>query len=185
MHWFDVRAFRWALFVGLVVSGGCDSPTGPSSAPITYAVGQSEGGGVIFYVDDSGEHGLIAAPGDQASNVDWFNGSYVVTGAIGTGIGTGQANTVAIVGAQGAGTYAASLCDQLELNGFSDWFLPSKDELDALFLQKAQVGGFTEGFYWSSTEHGEGSAWEQLFNTGVQYYANKNFPIHVRAIRAF
>ena len=71
------------------------------------------------------------------------------------------------------------------LNGFSDWFLPSKDELDALFLEKARVGGFTEGFYWSSTEQGEGSAWEQVFNTGAQHFANQNFPIKVRPIRAF
>ncbi|MFH1766464.1 MAG: DUF1566 domain-containing protein, partial [Gemmatimonadota bacterium] len=126
-----------------------------------------------------------AAAGDQGSSVHWFNGSYVVTGATGTEIGTGQANTAAIISAQGAGNFAASLCDQLVLNGFSDWFLPSKDELNALYLQETQLGGFIDGFYWTSTEHGEGSAWEQVFNTGTQYYANKNFPIQVRAIRAF
>jgi hypothetical protein len=127
----------------------------------------------------------VAAAGDQGSGVPWFNGSYVVTGATGTGVGTGQANTVAIMSVQGAGNYAARLCDQLELNGFSDWFLPSKDELNALFVQRELIGGFVDGFYWSSTEQGEGSAWEQAFNTGTQYYANKNFPIRIRAIRAF
>lgn len=157
----------------------------PTTPLLPLVVGQSHGGGIIFYLDDADEHGLIAAASDLDGDPHWFNGSHLVTGATGTEIGTGQANTSAIVNVQGAGSYAAGLCDQLVLNGFSDWFLPSKDELNALFLQKARVEGFDEGFYWSSTEHGEGSAWEQVFNTGDQHFANKNFPIKVRPIRAF
>ena len=180
-----LRPFRWILLVWLFFSGGCGSNAGPIPPSASFAIGQSYGGGIIFYLDHTGEHGLIAAGSDQGSSVQWFNGSHEVTGATGAGIGKGQTNTAFILSSQGPGSYAASLCDQLVLNGFSDWFLPSKDELDALYLQKAEVGGFTDDFYWTSTEHGEGSAWEQEFNTGTQYYANKNFPIHVRAIRAF
>lgn len=166
-------------------SGACDSKDNPTSIPPPLAVGQEYGGGIIFLLDETGAHGLAAAPSDQGSDVPWFNGSIVMTGATGTGVGAGATNTAAIISAQGDGRYAANLCDQLVLNGFSDWFLPSKDELHALFLQKDEVGGFTDGFYWSSSEHGEGSAWEQAFNSGTQYYVNKNFPIQVRAIRAF
>lgn len=181
------RFFNWVLLLVVFGVGACSLSEDPA-APVlfqTLAVGESHAGGIIFYLDETGDHGLVAAPEDQGTTVDWFNGEYVVTGATATGIGTGQANTSAIVAAQGEGDYAASLCDQLVLNGFSDWFLPSKDELNALYLSKALVGGFTEDFYWTSTEHGEGSAWEQVFNTGAQYNANKNFLIRVRAVRAF
>jgi hypothetical protein len=179
------KHFHWLLLLGVFSFGACSTDDGPTSPITPLAVGQSHAGGVIFYLDETGEHGLAAAPIDQGSTVGWFNGEYVVTGATGIGIGTGQANTSAIVNAQGEGNYAASLCDQLVLNGFDDWFLPSKNELDALYLSKAVVSGFSEDFYWSSTEHGEGSAWEQVFNTGAQYNANKNFHIRVRAVRAF
>ena len=179
------RTVRWILSAGLFLSGGCSSSDDPTSVPPALAIGDSHEGGRIFYLDETGEHGLVAAAADQGSSVHWFDGSYVVTGATGTELAIGQANTAPVVSAQGSGSYAAILCDQLVLKGFSDWFLPSKDELNVLFVRRAEVGGFTNGFYWSSTEHGEGSAWEQAFNTGTQYYANKNFPIRIRAIRAF
>lgn len=181
------RFFHWVSLLVILGVGACGPNEDPTVLVLShsFALGQDHAGGIIFYLDDTGEHGLVAAQEDQGATVDWFNGEYVVTGATGTGIGTGQANTSAIVAAQGDGDYAASLCDQLVLNGFSDWFLPSKDELNALYLSKALVGGFTEDFYWTSTEHGEGSAWEQVFNTGAQYNANKNFLIRVRAVRAF
>ena len=181
------RFFDWVLLFVFLGVGACAPNEGPTGLVLSQslALGQNHAGGIIFYLDDTGEHGLVAAPEDQGATVGWFNGEYVVTGATGTVIGTGQANTSAIVASQGEGDYAASLCDQLVLNGFSDWFLPSKDELDALYLSKALVGGFAEDFYWTSTEHGEGSAWEQVFNTGAQYNANKNSSIRVRAVRAF
>lgn len=181
------RFFHWVLLLVFLGVGACGSNEGPTALVLSQslALGQNHAGGIIFYLDDTGEHGLVAAPEDQGATMDWFNGEYVVTGAMGTEIGTGQANTSAIVAAQGEGDYAASLCDQLVLNGFGDWFLPSKDELNALYLSKALVGGFSEDFYWTSSEYGEGSAWEQVFNTGAQYNANKNFLIRVRAVRAF
>ncbi len=176
---------RWILLLAFVFSGACESGSDPTSVPLPLAVGQEYGGGVIFYLDNTGSSGLIAAPFDQGSDVPWFNGSILVTYATGAGLGAGSENTATIVATQGSGSYAASLCDELVLNGFSDWHLPSKDELNALYLEKNEVGGFADGFYWSSTEHGEGSAWEQVFNTGTQYYVNKNSHIHARAIRAF
>ena len=175
----------WVLLSGYLCLGACSGEDGPTSPTPPLSLGQEHAGGIIFYLDETGAHGLAAAPTDQGSTVGWLNGEYLVTGATGTALGAGQANTLAIVNAQGEGNYAASLCDQLVLNGFSDWFLPSKDELNALFLSKTVVGGFSEDFYWTSSEHGEGSAWEQVFNTGVQYYANKNFHKRVRAVRAF
>jgi hypothetical protein len=149
-------------------------------------IGLAFGGGVIFYIDGTGQHGLISATSDQSTGVQWYNGSFLLTGASGTAVGTGQANTTTIVTAQGAGTYAARICDQLVLNGFSDWFLPSKDELQELYAQKNVIGGFTGNYYWSSSEITNTYAWSQYFTNGNQYNLGaKSVPDLVRAIRAF
>ncbi len=150
----------------------------------THKVGERFGGGVVFYVDSTGQHGLIASEKDQ-KKAKWYNGNFIITKASGTAVGTGQANTTAIVESQGKGVYAASICDQLVLNGFSDWFLPSKDELDLLRSKKGVVGGFDNLSYWTSTEYGINYAWGQNFRSGAQDYGNKNSLPAFRAIRAF
>jgi len=150
----------------------------------SHQIGERFGGGVIFYIDSTGQHGLIAAKSDQ-KKATWYNGDYLVTNAIGTALGTGKENTATIIAAQGIGNYAANICDQLELNGFSDWFLPSKDELNLLRTNKTAVGGFANPFYWCSTEYSSHYAWAQNFNNGFQNYGNKNSSPSIRAIRAF
>ena len=152
---------------------------------IQLAVGTYYQGGIITYLDGSNQHGLISAPEDQSTGIQWYNGSYIVTGATGTAIGTGKSNTTAIVEAQGGGSYAAKLCDDLVLNGYSDWFLPSLDELNILYQNRNLIGGFTTGVYWSSSEHNFSNAWYQTFTNGYQHYYNKSYTYRVRAVRAF
>ena len=65
------------------------------------------------------------------------------------------------------------------------WRLPTKDELNVMYKYKDKIGGVAANFYWSSTETGNGSAWRQYFNTGVQYGCFKYFTSYVRAVRAF
>ena len=157
------------------------------------AIGDSYGGGIVAYIFQSGDpgydaniqHGLIAATADQSTGIQWYNGSYVVTGATGTAIGTGQANTTAIVIVQGAGSYAAQLCNDLTVGGYNDWFLPSKDELNKLYINKVAIGGFADGLYWSSSEGLASNAWAQNFYNGYQYYNFKFNSYRVRAVRAF
>ena len=161
------------------------------AAPL--AIGDNYGGGIIAYILVSGDlgyvagqtHGLIAAPSDQSTGIVWWNGSYITTGAAGTATGTGAANTTAIVASQGAGSYAAKLCDDLVLNGYSDWYLPSKDELNKLYLNKRAVGGFATYFYWCSSEDYAYYAWYQYFGVGSQYFDIKFNYFRVRAVRAF
>jgi hypothetical protein len=134
-----------------------------------FAIGENYQGGVIAYIDHTGEHGLIAAKQDQDICLGWsFVGNTPITGATGTAIGTGKSNTTKIVQAQGNSSYAAKLCDDLVLNGYSDWFLPSKDELNLLYINRDVIGGFTNSNvrYWSSTEHDKDRAWYQHFNDG-------------------
>jgi antitoxin component YwqK of YwqJK toxin-antitoxin module len=79
---------------------------------------------------------------------------------------------------------AKTACADLVLNGFSDWRLPTKEELNMMYLQKSTIGGFANYYYWSSTEVGNGNAWRQGFGNGQQYGAS-NGAGRVRAVRAF
>lgn len=186
------------LSVIALVLSGCGGGNLATLPPLeendAYALGDTgPAGGLIFYDKGSYSDGwryLEAAPSDQSTQIQWYNytyGTYVATGATGTAIGTGQANTTAIVAAQGAGNYAAQLCNDLTEGGYSDWFLPSKDELnwmrENLYLKG--IGGFTDGSYWGSSEFNAYDAWYLYFNYGLQYSSYKPNPYRVRAVRAF
>ena len=152
----------------------------------THYIGENYEGDIIFYIDGTGEHGLACAPSDQSTGIVWYS-SYVTTSATGTAVGTGQTNTNAIVGTIGAGSYAAQLCNDLDLNGHTDWFFPSKDELNLLYinLHQAGLGNFGGTVYWSSSETGSAPAWRQNFSTGTQFTYDKPNTAYIRAIRAF
>ena len=83
---------------------------------------------------------------------------------------------------------AKTACDELILNGYSDWHLPSKEELNALYVilkQRGALGGFAARYYWSSTEFDFSLAWLQYFANGYQYSNGKYDSNYVRAVRAF
>jgi uncharacterized repeat protein (TIGR02543 family) len=137
---------------------------------------------------------LEAAPADQGVDRQWYSGLTPPPVTTGTAVGTGQANTAAVIAVQGLPglgevAYAALICDELVLGGFSDWFLPSKDELNLMYvnLKVAGVGGFAAAGYWSSSEFESDSlmARNQYFVTGGQGYDPKYWNNNVRAIRAF
>jgi len=164
-----------------------------SQPPPGIKIGDTYQGGIIFYIDGSGAHGLVAAPKDQSDGIVWWNGSYIVTGATATAVGTGQANTDKIIAAQGAGDYAATRAANLVLNGYSDWFLPSKDELNLMYTKigpgapapLTNIGGFSSAWYWSSSERSIDGAWGQYFGDGYQNFGSKYVTLPVRAVRAF
>lgn len=149
-----------------------------------HVIGENYQGGIIFWVDASGQHGLIAATSDQSTGAEYgCMGS--LHGATGTDNGTGLANTVAKASGCAQAGIAAKLCNDLVLNGYDDWYLPSRDELNLLYLQKAVVGGFTGDPYWSSSEGTADYAWFQSFDNGQTFHYNKNYSNRVRAIRTF
>jgi hypothetical protein len=108
-----------------------------------------------------------------------------VTGATGTAIGTGSQNTSTIVTVCAEPGIAARICDDLDLNGYTDWYLPSKDELYKLYVNKNTIGGFASAVYWSSTEYAPGYSALIDFTNGFQSDDKKTSGYYVRAIRSF
>ena len=161
----------------------------------TLNVGDNYGGGIVAYIFQSGDpgyvsgqtHGIIAATSDQSSGIQWYNGSYVVTDATSEGVlGGGLSNTNKIVSVQGSGSYAAKLCYDLTLNGYSDWVLPNMGELRILYTNKSLIGGFSSANYWSSYEGTSMYAGLKSFKNGDEQTGNKSVNwIYVRAIRYF
>ncbi|MGI8951532.1 MAG: DUF1566 domain-containing protein [Chitinophagaceae bacterium] len=153
---------------------------------LSFSIGQHYQGGIIFYIDNTGQHGLIAATEDIGL-IQWVeNRAYVVTGATDSAIGTGNSNTNKIVNAQGKPVdYAAHKCKKYSSGGYTNWFLPSKDELNELYKQKNVVGNFTTNHYWSSTEVSRTFASSQSFKNGNFDPGNKNNAFSVRPIHNF
>lgn len=156
--------------------------------PVDSLYGKNYAGGLIFYLDNIACTGIVAAPNDQSSGIQWHNGSFVSTGATGTSIGDGQTNTSLIVSVQGSGSYAAQVCDDLLLNGYSDWFLPSIGELDEMYnnLFILGYGNFSYNYYKSSSESSSEWAYTINFANNLGYSISYKLSAdHVRAVRTF
>ena len=160
------------------------------------SIGDFVGGGVVFWIDPTDNtKGLACALENQSTGIQWYNGVNTTTNATATAIGSGAANTTAIIDNQGPTEtdYAAGLARAFNGGGFSDWFLPSKGELSAMFQNKETLnttisnnGGqiFQNSAYWSSTEIDSEFARAVGFGNGSSpsYYKYSN--AHVRAVRA-
>jgi hypothetical protein len=153
------------------------------------ALGDLYGGGKIFWLDVSGNHGLVADTSDLSTGIKWHNVSDTLTSATLDAIYAGSTNTQKIIEKQGNGAYAAKSCDDsgktLNNEYFSDWYLPSKYELNLMYLQQALIGNLTPNPYWSSTEFDLSKAWAQSFSNGVISNDVKSSIRRVRAIRSF
>ena len=164
----------------------------PRMSRIIIEIGDTYQGGIVFYLDGSGG-GLISAPSNQSTGAEWGCLGTNITGAAGTGIGTGAQNTIDIITASCSSYHtsnptAADICSDLTLGGYSDWFMPSKDELDAMYdnLHAAGLGSFNNTVYWSSTETSSNNASGHDFNNNYQAnFGTKATTYYVRAIRAF
>jgi len=151
-------------------------------------------GGLIFYVKEGGYSDgwmyLEAASCDISSGISWGCYGTSIPGADGTAVGTGKQNTIDIVAECATVDIAAELSATLNWGGYSDWFLPSKDELNLMYvnLKVYGVGDFADAYYWSSSQyypHFAQYAWTQYFSNGVQSSHKKNTSLRARAIRAF
>ena len=173
---------------------------------IAIAIGVYHNGGVVFWLDSTGQHGLICDIQDLGC-VEW--GCYqtiIINGANGTAVGTGQQNTIDILNGCSTVGIAADLCDNSTAQGYTDWFLPSKDEFYHIYLNKAIINTVALNYggaafkinttcpnndrYWSSTQE----YLSQIYTASIidmntssysTYNFNTNHTLSVRAIRAF
>ena len=191
---------------------GCDSSGAGDDGTVTYEIGDYEigdtgpAGGLVFYIDEIDEFDWtfleVGPQSTEWEDKQWGDDATEIGGdAALTGIGDGQAATTAIVSHmedESITDTAAQLCDALqhEHDGttYDDWFLPSKDELNAIWDNivddgsggNSGVGGFTNDSYWSSSEYTTHNAHSQKFFDGIQ---NNNYKgsnaLRLRAVRAF
>ncbi|MFT6282125.1 MAG: hypothetical protein ACJA0U_002260 [Salibacteraceae bacterium] len=170
-----------------------------ASGPAAHYIGESYGGGIVFFVYDGGAHGLIASTADQSAGIQWSNnGIWKFIGVSGDGVGSGDQNTsvaiAAMVNDNQNGAFAARACaDYSVVSGgmmYGDWYMPSWEELKLLYAERVAVGGFANAEYWSSTEVAVGTgsgdlAYMKHFGSAAEGWSQKQNPKPVRAIRAF
>ena len=190
-----------ALFISQSASAVTIRSITISSAMHNYVIGETYGGGIVAYILVSGDpgysatvqHGLIAATADQNTRIIWAvsdkQNTFVSGNAVSTdtAIGTGLANTNLIIAQNGAGTsYAAGLARAYTGGSYSDWYLPSKNELNKLNLKNSESGVFVaNAYYWSSSEDNATRALSQYFSEGRSISIGKDSSVRVRAVRSF
>ena len=220
----DMSAIDWSqgpyyLEVGLDLTGGSSytvmGTTQLLSVPYalyaekagsgTHYVGEVFDGGIVFFVDETGEHGLMASLEDlnDGIRVQWSNVTSTAVGASAQDFFNGASNTTAIIAQTGHASSAAQLCASYSGGGKTDWYLPSHQELyllgnNSVIINKVLANDSdpnTKGLnvsndasnssYWSSTELSRRTAWSLLLQDGLMYGNVKNNTFSVRGVRAF
>ncbi len=159
------------------------------SVPTPHYIGENYGGGIVFYVYDNGQHGLIAATSDLPHTYYWNEDPNHITNAGNDYIRSGLSNSLLIMATYPRLPVAAVECVNYSNSTgnvqFGDWYLPSRYELDLMYQQKNVIGGFSNAFYWSSTARPIPQAYGQDFSSGQIIIKNRNDIGRARPIRAF
>ncbi|MFM7747686.1 MAG: DUF1566 domain-containing protein, partial [Bacteroidota bacterium] len=151
-----------------------------------YSIGSAYAGGIILDLDNSGESGIICAAADVGL-YPWGCSGTLIPGTS-TTLGSGSANTDSIVLSCATRPIAASVCSGLVANEYTDWYLPSRDEMQLIYnrLHLQGRGGFGSGWYWTSSQSGSSTAWALNFGTGaLSGSASKGLSGMVRPVRTF
>lgn len=175
----------YLLSISFLILLSCSS----EDSKTKLSIGQNYQGGAIFYIDATGEHGLIVSYSHFETK--WGCQSNLISGAKGSDKGTGSQNTIDIITGCSEVGIAARICADLVDGGYSDWYLPSRSELSYLHLKKVSLTNIflPNDNFWSSTQYDNSSAYYQFFggNPGAvsPSVGNKNSVYHVCPIRSF
>jgi len=158
----------------------------------TALIGDFREGGIVIWVDDTGQHGLVCDLTDYAA-IWGCNGTEIV-GADSLTVGSGLQNTEDILAICQTAGIAARVANDLVAQEYSDWYLPSKEELKYIWLNSfiisersiALGGGRLDAYYWTSSEYDADHAWCWDLKFGADDHSySKETPARVRAIRTF
>ena len=180
---YESRYDKFAFTLGALTKGQYRYEV--TENPATYAAGDFVQGGLYTFTDSG--YAYITAAVDQSSSAEWGCQGTDIAGTVGS-IGTGPANTALIVANCATAGIAARLADQLVLNGFSDWFLPSMEELLEVYanLASAGLGSFDNHSYWSSTQVSATQAFTiDMSNGNFNQHNKSQTNRHTRAMRRF
>ncbi len=144
------------LLLMLLLAGLSMFTVSALSSAATPQIGDSYGGGVVLYVDGTGQHGLIAAKSDATVKEKGF-----------------------------FSWYSAKVAANAFVEGYSDWLLPNKEQLHQIYIHRSSLAGIDATYYWSSSESDASKAWAQDFTTGEQLDGNKTNTGRVRPVRFF
>lgn len=153
------------ILCGLIHISFCQTET-----QIAFRIGDFYEGGIIFSLDNTGKHGLIATPDGQEYQTCWGKSGWTNASFV----NEGMENTKRIVAYLKDSKKldciapAAYICDTLSLGGYFDWYLPSINELKEMYDQQKMIGGFISTFYCSSTEFDKKEFWVVDFRPGVK-----------------
>ena len=174
----------------LRLSVGINIPDTTIYRPLHF-LGEAYQGGIIFQLSPDGTKGLIVSASDVATSFyeRLSGGGPYATGASGVAIGTGKSNSDLLLANARAQDQAVKYCNDLIVDGFNDWYLPSELELAEIYFRRMEVGGLSNLTRWSSTEVTGSYDWKRArclnFGNGVVSTMDKNNVFSVRAIRSF
>jgi hypothetical protein len=156
-----------------------------------FQIGDTHEGGIIFYVDQTGDHGLVCSINNIGNSVPWGCQGTSIDGADGTILGSGNQNSIDINDGCSTDQIIHAAFEALIYGsaGFSGWYLPSKDELNEMYIHRFAIQESGDGFngpFWSSSEVNANTAWMINFgNSGAASAIDKSIGFSVRAVRAF
>ena len=158
----------------------------PYALEATHYVGESYGGGIVFYVYDDGKHGIVTSTMDRSKRIQRQNETSTGTKTVKNEIDAGKFNTKRISAIKGTEDDDVQIYSSYQDSYYSDWYLPSKYELSLLYLNRAVLGGYTNfAKGWSSTEASRVNAWFKSFATGASFSNGKDDVEYIRVHRRF
>lgn len=158
----------------------------PPASVATHYVGEYYGGGIVFYIDEEGKHGLITTTIDKSIRKQQKSDARIITNAVRDGITTGKFNEDRINAIKGVGTDDALSGENYQDANLSDWYLPTRYDLIKLYQNRAVIGGysaFARG--WRSAEVSSVNEWYRSFITGGEFRNGKDDEVYIRVIREF